>query len=343
MSWKIGSYDGFNIFDPAPESVPEGRKHVEETIRANRRYLAERTDEEKTKTPMKITGSFIYAHAPDYVGGHTLDYGKTDWDRAFCRLKSKGIDTVVFQASVWNELQEVYYKSGFFSSFRCWNVVEPMLCSAKENGLTVFLGGYGSVSGWNVNLSDSDILEEIGRQTGCFSELLSFRDLFDGVYYSPETAFPGVRDLKREERLHWIYQNYFRKIKELAPEKKILMSPSSFWIPGKSEDFTASWQALLDDVPLDILAPQDSIGCSSCKLEYMADVWSLWHQITQRNNISLWANIELFERVEFGGRTPFITASPERILQQCREVAPYVQKCICWEALYFDFPGTPDK
>lgn len=338
MSWKVGNYAGFNIFEPALESVSEGQKMVDEAKAENRLFLDSLSSADKTKPARKITGSFIYAHAPDYVGNYTLNWTEKDWDQAFLKLKAKEIDTVVLQASAWNELQEIYYKSNKFTSFRSWDVVEPMLYSAKKNGMTVFLGGYGSISGWNLNLDEKCVLEEIEHQTSCFVELLRYRELFDGIYYSPETAFRKVRDLQREQNLHWIYQTYFRKIKEAAPEKKILMSPASKWYPGREEDFVASWLALLDDVPLDILAPQDSIGCSGCTLNNMANMWKLWQRVTQQRNITLWANIELFERMEFGGPAPFRTADKERILQQCREVAPFVEKCICWEALHFDLP-----
>ncbi|MBR2439676.1 MAG: DUF4434 domain-containing protein [Lentisphaeria bacterium] len=334
----IGNYAGFNIFEPAPEIIPESLKIVTEKNAVNQNFLSEMSPDEKMKPGKSITGSFIYAHAPDYVGNYTLNWGVPEWKKAFEKLRKKQVDTVILQASVWNELNEVYYSSKTFSSFNGWNVVEPMLHAAKEAGMTVFLGGYGSISGWNMNLNDKDVLLEIERQTTCLSELLRYRELFDGVYYSPETAFRGVRDLQREQRLHWIYQTYFSKIKEMAPEKKILMSPASKWIPGKEEDFIASWLALFDDVPLDILAPQDSIGCSGCTLDVMPQMWKLWRTVTDRAGITLWANIELFERMEFGGPEPFKTASADRIRQQCRAVAPFVEKCICWEALYFDLP-----
>ena len=70
----------------------------------------------------------------------------------------------------------------------------------------------------------------------------------------------------------------------------------------------------------------------------MSDMWKLWRNVADLTGIRLWANIELFERVGFGGAEPFISAAPERIVQQCRTVAPYVEKCICWEALYFELP-----
>ena len=229
MSWKVGSYAGFHIFEPALECIAESQELVDSCIAANQSYLAGLSAEENLKPSAEITGSFIYSHAPDYVGSYTLNWSKTDWDSAFQRLKSKKIDTVILQASVWNELQEVYYQSEAFSEFQSWNVVEPMLISAKENGMTVFLGGYGSVSGWNLEMNEAEALHEIERQSQCFMELFRWRELFDGIYFSPETAFRGERDPRRERYLHWIYQTYFGKIKEIAPEKKIIMSPASTW------------------------------------------------------------------------------------------------------------------
>ena len=116
------------------------------------------------------------------------------------------------------------------------------------------------------------------------------------------------------------------------------MSPASTWNAGKQDDFVASWLALLDDVPLDILAPQDSVGCSGCVWENMPEMWKLWKRVADTAGIKLWANIELFERKAFGGAKPFINAAPERITEQCRNTAPFVEKCICWEALCFDLP-----
>lgn len=113
------------------------------------------------------------------------------------------------------------------------------------------------------------------------------------------------------------------------------MSPASIYEPGKCREFTDSWMAVLDGVPLDILAPQDSIGCGCCTLEEQPEMWSLWSRIAREKQIPLWANIELFERREFGGSAPFTAASAERIAAQCGNVSPYVEKCICWEALSF--------
>ena len=334
----IGNYQGFNIFEPAPEIIPASREKVDAGIAVNKRVLQNLSAEEKAAPAMPVTGTFLCAHAPDYVGTPTLLWDTAQWKTALEKLREKKIDTVIFQASVWNELHEVYYSSKKFASFRSWNVVEPMLLAARDCGMTVFLGGYGSVSGWSPLLTEQEEKEEIDRQCGCFEELMTYKELFDGIYYAPETAFSGVRNRQKEERLHNIYQTYFRRIKELAPEKKILISPASRWIPSKEQEFFEAWTSLFEDVPLDILAPQDSIGCGGCTLENISAMWQLWRRTADSLGITLWANTELFERITFGGPKPFKNAEKERIFQQRRAVSPFVEKCICWEALYFDLP-----
>lgn len=331
--YRVGDYGGFRIFEPSLDIIPASRKRTESNKRLNHEFL--QTDGYGGELPMRITGSFICAHAPDYVGVPTLQWSRKQWLEAFAAMKAAGMDTIVWQASVWNELEEVYYRSEYFRGFRQWEVVEPMLEAAVESGLEVFLGGYGSVVGWSHSLDEKAIDRELERQLNCMRELLQYRELFGGIYFSPETAFVVPRNHNREKLLNRLYRDYFRQLKELAPGKQVMMSPATKFFHGYEKDFVDCWQTLFDGVPLDILAPQDSIGCGGCLLMNQQEMWRLWRQVVEELNIRLWANIELFERREFGGGEPFVAASPERVAVQIRNVAEQVEKCICWEYLYF--------
>lgn len=334
MTWKLGSYNGFNIFEPSDAIIPEDRKKLDRALRENRKYVELHGVPEKLQFP--ITGSFLQAHAPDYVGGSTLDWDKKNWIGLFQEMQSVGIDTGVLQASMWNELQETYYPSKFFSSFKQWNVVPQMLEAAAETGMKIALGGYGSVVGWTSLLNGERIREEIDRQTACLKELLQWKECFEILYFTPETAYrPNNRSAEREKLMNTLYKEYFARIKELAPDKRILMSPASKYPAEYRDDFLDFWHSILEDVPLDILAPQDSIGCSGCILSEQDAMWKLWKQVTTEKGMTLWAHMELFERRDFGGPAPFIAAPPERVLNQAKNLAPYIEKLVCFEYPFF--------
>ena len=208
MTWKVGSYNGFNIFEPADDIVAGDQKRLNNALSENRKYVELHGSPEKLKLP--ITGSYLQAHAPDYVGGATLDWDKKQWIELFEEMRSAGIDTGVLQASMWNELKETYYPSKYFSSYNQWNVVPQMLEAAAETGMKIALGGYGSVVGWTKLLSDDAIKNEIERQTACLKELLQWKECFDILYFTPETAYhEGDRSSERETAMNTLYKEYF--------------------------------------------------------------------------------------------------------------------------------------
>ena len=168
--YQIKQLDSYSVFLPpvgycdTPESLARRAARAE----ANRIYTEEHATE---KAQGQITGSFIYAHPPNYRGAEAVTYSQSDWKRELSRLKGFGIDTVIFQASVWDELHECYYKSELFKDYKYFNVVEPMLAAANELGLTIFLGAVGSVTCWHEKLNNQIIDGEVAKQIGCFDEL----------------------------------------------------------------------------------------------------------------------------------------------------------------------------
>ena len=49
----IGEYDGFKIFEPAPEIIPESKVKVDTAIEANRKYLENLPSEKKREPVMR--------------------------------------------------------------------------------------------------------------------------------------------------------------------------------------------------------------------------------------------------------------------------------------------------
>ena len=339
QGYRVEEVGDFRLFMPALEGLDEVAAHFRSVQRRNREFLAAHPD--VPACSHRITGSFIAAHAPDYVGVPTLEWDAPRWGEFFRAMKRDGLDTAVFQASLWHELGECYYPTRRFAGeYRVWNVVEPMLEAAQECSMTVILGGYGSVAGWREGRAGVDAAKrEIDRQIACLEELLQWRDGFAGLYFAPETAFRGQRAPETEEMLNLLYRNFFRRVRELAPDKKIQISPGSKYFPGMERDFTDFWCNVLHDAVPDILAPQDSIGCAGCTLEDQNAMWKLWRSLADTLNVTLWSNVELFERIGFGGPAPFERAAEERLTWQVAQEAPFVSKSICWEyAAFGKFP-----
>ena len=287
---------------------------------------------------MRITGSFIYAHAPNYLSAVTLEWSQDKWLQELTRLKSFGMDTVIFQASAWNELHECYYPSQIFQDFRNHDVVTPMLQAANQLGLTVFLGGCGSVTCWKDKLTAGVVDSELARQAGCFRELRNlYRGLFQGFYFTPESAFSGTRNTELEQFLASLYGQLFQGIREEAPELRILMSPATFYYNAEAfAQMVESWCAMFQTAHPDILAPQDSIGCGCITLDHQDEAFRAWSEICRRCNIRLWSNVEVFECQQADEKFRQRRATtPERVRCQMANAEPYVEKLITWEALYY--------
>ena len=339
QDFRIEEVGGFRLFMPALEGLEEVAAHFRAVQRRNREFIAARPAAPACR--LRITGSFIAAHAPDYVGVPTLDWDAARWQTLFQAMKRDGIDTAVFQASLWHELGECYYPTRRFAGeYRVWNVVEPMLEAARACDMTLFLGTYGSVAGWREGRAGLDAARrEIDRQIACLEELLQWRDGFAGLYFAPETAFRGRRVPETEAMLNLLYRTFFRQVRALAPGKPILISPGSKFFPGMDEDFLTFWRNVLRDAVPDILAPQDSVGCGGCTLENQSAMWRLWKVLADSLPAQLWSNVELFERREFGGPAPFERADEARLGWQLAHEAPFVSKAISWEyATFGKFP-----
>ena len=333
--FPIGEIDDFKIYLPRDEDIELGAKLVADAESSNHKYLS---TVPASPPSIPITGSFIYAHPPDYRGNPMLNAGIAEWKRMFQEFVASGIDTVVFQAALWQELNECYYNSKVFTEYKTWDVIEPMLQAAKHYGLNVFLGGYGSIIGWREQLSATDLKLEIKRHLTCYQELLEFQDQFDGFYFPCETAYIGHRLLEKEKQLNHLHRTIFTELKNIAPDHLILISPGTKYFPDTQDEFKEAWSTMLDNVPLDIIAPQDSIGTCGNALATQSRTYQNWKDVTTKTGTRLWGNIELFQRTSFKKTDNFVTAAPNRVQAQLSNASPFVEKIICWEAMYFTIP-----
>jgi hypothetical protein len=331
--YNIIDVDDFKIFCASNQAIDLCVPKIREANCANTHFLQ---SVEPSLPAMPITGAFIYAHAPNYRGCPTLAWGASRWRELFRKFREFGLDTAIFQAAIWNELQECYYPSQAFRSYKTWNVIEPMLEAANEEQISIFLGGYGSTTGLSEQEDPQTMAHEEKACIDCLTEIMKYRAAFDGFYFSSETAFTGAYNAGKISRLNQIYRKFFEHIKATDDSLHILMSPGTKYFPGKEREMTDSWLETLDGVPLDILAPQDSIGTCGNQLCHAETMYRIWAAICKERGIRQWSNIEIFQRGEnLALLNHSFTADPKRVIAQINLAASVAEKLICWEAPYY--------
>ncbi|MBO4631492.1 MAG: DUF4434 domain-containing protein [Lentisphaeria bacterium] len=329
--FPIGHVDGVPYFMPPPGMDEEKALDRVQKINARNILLAEKI------TPVSgasISGSFIYAHPPDYRGRPMLKASIEDWQELFRTFRRMNMDTVILQSALWKELNECFYHSQVFTAMTRYEVLENLLAAAETLEMKVFLGGYGSGAGWRKNLSRTELNTELENHRKCFEEIRRIGKIA-GMYFPSETAFPGERDPDREKRMNSLYCYFSGMVKDADSSLQVMISPASRFYPGKQDEFQAFWKAALSGSSVDILMPQDSIGCASCLLNEVPPLWKEWKKCADAQHMELWANVELFERQGYDPRNNLVPADPVRIQAQIAQVAPLVKKIMCWEAQYF--------
>lgn len=321
----------FTLVIPAPADEGWVRTLMEIGQEANREYLAALAE---PPTGGRITGSFIYAHPPDYIGRPTLNFGVADWRQLLAELKELGIDTVIYQAAMWVEVRECYYPNSY-AGYRTWNALEPLIEAVAAEGMTLYLGGLGNMLAFDEKATAETLSADRDAQLACFRDLLRYRDGFQGFYMSPETAFPGKRQPEREKLLNRYFTEVCQGVKELAPGLPILMSPGTFFHPEMEADVHDFLYNLLVGCPVDIVAPQDSIGTFGNRLPHLDRSFAIWRQVCDALGITLWVNVESFERTQIGTANDFVPAAFERLRVQLANANRVAEKIITWEAPYF--------
>lgn len=332
-NWEIRHIDDYVAFRASDDIIEEVNKRYAAANAANREFLKTHAP---AKATMPISGTFICAQPPNYKGLALHHASQEEWEKLFARFKTFGVDTVIYQAAVWNELETVFYPSRRFAGYRTFDCIGKVLAAAKNMNLTVFMGGYGSAAGWGMGHNPELVAQEKANHFATLDELFELYDgQFAGIYFAPETAYRGERDLDGEKALNSIYRDFCDRLKEKHPNYDILMSPATKYYPGKLAEMRDSWLSILDGVQLDIMAPQDSIGCCGNTLEHQPETFRVWKEICDVKNIRFWSNVELFEDLDCGNCTPAIPAEPERIAMQIQHASAVAEKLISWEMGFY--------
>ena len=321
-----------------PPLTPETQASTDERDRLNAEFLA-RIDQPPTGG--RLSGTFIYAHPPDYRGRPTLADTEQDWQALFRELKEIGITTIILQAAAWAEFRECYYPSKLFHGFRTWNVLDPLVKASMAEQMTLYLGGVGILYGHIELGTESGDLQQAKqaaeRELKSYQELLVlYRGGFQGYYLAPETAYHHGMNPAHYRCYHEFFKRATNGVKDLTPELPILTSPYTTYCPGHEPEAIDCLTRLHAGCPITAFAPQDSIGTFN-NLSFLEKGLTIWKEVCRCKGAEFWVNCESFSITNFGG--PICTIVPadfQRFAIQLDTAARLgAKQLISWEAPYF--------
>jgi len=297
----------------------------------------------------RLSGSFIYAHPPDYRGRPTLHFGAADWRTVFREFKEIGINTAIWQASAWKELRECYYPSKAFPGYRKWNAIEPMIEAARDESMELYLGTFGVLNGEaSLGLAEGDTrkaVEAAENELACFKELAErYGGGFQGYYLSSEVTFWP----RRQTPVYRHYGEFFRRVtagvKNALPGLRILASPAVCHSAGCEQEAAERMMDSFGGAHVDVFAPMDCIG-QGHDLETLESSLGVWSEVCRAKGSELWSNCESFLISDPHGRVMTIEAAdPARFLYQMTAAdRAGAKKLITWEAMHFMNPAGDPK
>lgn len=288
-------------------------------------------------TTKMITGTFLDEITWDIP---SQNWSRSDWKREFDTMKEAGIDTVIIIRMGLRE--QAIYPSEVLGIKEGPDFAQLFLDEAHRCNMNLYFASYvdkTSVDFWNEWEGDWEmnkkILPEIMQRYGD-------HPAFHGWYVASETCIASAGAIE-------IYSRLSGLMKELAPEKPVLISPyypSWAYREANREErhrrFVQDWRTVLSHAAktIDICAFQDG----SCTYEMnksetfeLEDYQKEVYELSKEFDLINWTNIESFGR-RYHIRFPPIDW---RILKRKMEMAsPYSEKLITFEFSHFMSPNS---
>lgn len=283
-----------------------------------------------------ITGTFIDEITCDIP---SQNWGLGDWRLEFDTMKNAGIDTVILIRAGFRDMAA--FPSEVLGIRDVPDLALFFLDEARRCGMKMFLGCYDTGTlgfEWTDWQRDWDInrrfIPEIhARYAG--------HSAFHGWYVSPETV-------KGTEGAREIYSRYTDLMRDLAPERPILLSPgwpSYIYRDDTKEDrhrkFLDEWDAIFSRAKnVDLIAFQDGSCCYGNDFDQTFELDDWLHEtrdLCNKHEIALWHNIE-----GFTWKMPIkFPAQDWRYLKRRMEIASkYAEKLITFEFSHFLSPNS---
>lgn len=279
----------------------------------------------------RILGTwFEFEHHSSIEGkywNHQLhNFSEGDWRAKIDEIKDLGMEYIVLLATSLNN--EAYFETSIYprSTHVTTDLIKVLLDQAEKRNLKVFLsaGYYGDWHNPYHNMTDEGVTKRAFQAIKELQELFGSYKSFYGWYLPDETQ---ISPYFHEAFVQYVnkYSDYFHS---LDKTKKVLIAPYGTRIL-KADDYFVEQ---LRNLKVDFVAYQDEVGVQKSSEDETAHFYQqLKIAHDKANGPALWADIELFEFEGEVYQSPLLPASFNRVLEQLKQVSPYVDTVLAYQ------------
>ncbi len=277
-----------------------------------------------------ITGTFIDDVTYDMPSSN---WSEKQWKKEFDYMKKFGMDTIIVTRGTF--YSQSVYPSKYFPTLKKEkeDFAHFIFKEAEKRDMQVFMGLAISNLTWN----DGDAKGELEKNKIFIKEML---ERYEGIssfkgWYIPHETCDDVFNIKD------VMGGLAALCKDKTPDKKVLVSPFFRGSPidakaPRSAEATAEvWSDIWakNGKDIDICAFQDG----TASLEEYPKYLEAMKKVCESFDISLWANVETFER---DVRHMFFPIPFDIMRKRIELAAPYVEKMITFEFSHFLSPQS---
>lgn len=299
--------------------------------------------------------------APSSTSGTV--WGQNEWNECFARLGEVGIDTVIMQytAQYWSDTSQFFYynrsQNNYIQPNYQRNQVEYALKAAKQYGMQVYLGLQVAEDMWFADMSNGFNSSFLGNSAN-FSKTVA-QELwtqFSSQYAEQIAGWYLPFELNNKQvsgdSLTRFINNYLKPVttylKSLSSDKLIMMSPlvyhDDYTLPANPQ-YLNIWKAMCNamwqETPLDIIAPQDGCGWESTCKENLGEWFEALYNVandsklkqTRENNG--WGEAQIWDNAESYNMNGIDQMPVNRLVADMNAVAPFVSKFSSFSMHYF--------
>ena len=279
----------------------------------------------------KIDGTFFeFLHhntaEGKYWNSALNGFSSEDWRCKVREIADIGMEYIVIMATALYD--KCYFKSSVypFADIPCEDPIEEILDEADKCGVKVFLGNgfYGDWRKAGNNIKDKEVIARSFRAMEELAELYAHHESFYGWYYPDESCI--ILNFSKD------FVNYVNLCSahchSLTPEKKTLIAPygTNLALPNSRYVHT------LEKLDVDFIAYQDEVGVKKTKVDRTKKIFERLNKAHEKaGRAKLWADIELFDFEGMVYKSALVPANFDRIQKQIDNVAPYVEKILCYQ------------